>query len=144
MRRGRGANESAGGRIHQAEPHRLEGRQKHRDMVTARFPWHLAQTLQCECDSPVEWQCGTTGLSTGPTSGICNGAKMSCQWNDTDRQCYGLQGNQFIYCQARIHREFVILDQAGDHVQTEYAQLGSSGSVLVDRFGCVSDLYDAS
>ena len=85
-----------------------------------------------------EWYC-KTGKSTGLTSGLCNGVRMSCHWNNTDRQRYDLQGDQ-VTVNPDITEEYVILDQAGDHIQTDFAQPGDSGSTLIDRFGNVCGL----
>lgn len=80
-----------------------------------------------------------TGKSTGMTSGVCNGVKMSCHWNDEDRKRYDLKGSKFLV-KPEVIEEFVILDQAGDDIQTDFAQRGDSGFILVDRFGCVCGL----
>lgn len=50
-----------------------------------------------------------------------------------------MAGNEVIV-KPEITGEFAILDQAGDHVQTDFGKQGDSGSVLIDRFGRVSGL----
>ena len=88
--------------------------------------------------SESEWF-SKTGKSTGMTSGVCNGVKMSCHWNDQDRERFDMEGKEFPV-NPEVTEEFVILDQAGENIQTDFAQPGDSGSVLVDRFGCVPGL----
>ena len=82
-----------------------------------------------------EWYC-KPGKLTGIASGVCNGVKMSCHWNDKDRQRYDLQG-QWVHCQVKSHWRIC---QTGDHIQTDFAQPGDSGSILIDRFGHVCGL----
>ena len=40
----------------------------------------------------------------------------------------------------KITEEFVILDQADGHIQTNFAQPGNTVSALIDKFGCVCGL----
>ena len=51
-----------------------------------------------------------------------------------------MEGKEFIV-KSEVTEEFVILGQAGDNIQADFAQPGDSGSVLVDRFGRVYGLY---
>lgn len=85
-----------------------------------------------------EWYC-KVGKATGLTAGIWNGTKVSCHWNNRDRQRFDFQGNAGIVS-PEVTEEYVVIDQPGDHAPRDFAHPGDSGSILIDRFGRVCGL----
>jgi hypothetical protein len=82
------------------------------------------------------------GRTTGLTTGICNGVKTHCHWDDDERVRYDERGNQ-VDMAPDITEEYILVRQSlgqGVLEQDAFCKPGDSGSFIIDRFGRICGL----